>query len=272
MIEQRKSEKPLRGKTYSLYGGSQDTSGYYSRIAELAEECLHRWPDATGLVRQIRDAWKRKHSLTYPERWFGSGSPVPYILDVMRRDCHLYTSLVDEHLHSLRFRQKFDRTIAMSEPQYHLAMLEIELVNRLYRPAFLLASTKLAFLPHCLRDFARECRSHPGGHDYVCRGCSRSCGVNMARKVLLRHGVQPYIWMTVNLRGLLKKLRDRGNHPGVVGVACVPELVRGMRMVSRLGIPVVGIPLDANRCARWTGTFKDNTLNWQKLEDLVTAT
>lgn len=270
MIEQRKSEKPLRGKTYSLYSGSQDTSGYYSRIAELAEECLCRWPDGPELIHQIRYAWKKRRSLKHPEQWYGAQSPIRHILTVMQQDFHPYTATLREHLCSLPLRKRLDRTISMTEPQYHLAMLEIELVNRFFRPAFLSAGTKMAFLPHCLRDFARECRSTPGEHDYVCRGCSRSCSVNMTRKVLVRHGVQPYIWMTANLGALLKKLRDRGNHPGVLGVACVPELVRGMRMVSRLGIPVVGIPLDANRCARWTGTFKDNTVNWQELENLVT--
>jgi hypothetical protein len=34
-------------------------------------------------------------------------------------------------------------------------------------------------------------------------------------------------------------------------------------------VPVVGIPLDANRCARWWGEFHHNTVNLQQLDKLL---
>jgi hypothetical protein len=56
---------------------------------------------------------------------------------------------------------------------------------------------------------------------------------------------------------------------GVLGIACIPELVSGMRMCAGAGLPVVGIPLDANRCARWWGEFYYNTVNLRQLERLL---
>ena len=106
-------------------------------------------------------------------------------------------------------------------------MLEIELQNRLDAKAFQSCDTKLAFLPHCLHDLTVECKSVIRGEDYVCKGCSGGCNINAVFKLLRRHEVQPYIWMTANLRALFKRLKREGRHVGVLGIACIPELVRG---------------------------------------------
>jgi hypothetical protein len=88
-------------------------------------------------------------------------------------------------------------------------------------------------------------------------------------KLLRRHGVIPYIWRTANLQSLFRRLRKEGKRVGVVGVACVPELVNGMRLCARANVPVIGMPLDANRCARWWGSFYPNTVNIRELERLL---
>jgi hypothetical protein len=157
----------------------------------------------------------------------------------------------------------------MSEEQYHLAMVEIELVNRIYAARFQSCNKKYAFLPHCLRDLEAECRSAQRDIDYVCKGCTEECNVNRTSKTLRLHGVKPYIWMTADLRALFRKVKKEGNSIGVLGIACVPELVRGMRMCLKHDVPVVGIPLDANRCSRWWGEFYWNTVNLAKLEGLI---
>jgi hypothetical protein len=48
------------------------------------------------------------------------------------------------------------------------------------------------------------------------------------------------------------------------------ELTFGMRSCRSKGIPVVGIPLNANRCIRWFGEFFPNSVDLQELERLVT--
>jgi hypothetical protein len=78
--------------------------------------------------------------------------------------------------------------------------------------------------------------------------------------------------MTANLRSLFRRLNKEGKTVGVLGVACIPELVRGMRMCMRAGVPVIGLPLDANRCARWWGQFYPNTLNLEELDRLLKRT
>jgi hypothetical protein len=54
-----------------------------------------------------------------------------------------------------------------------------------------------------------------------------------------------------------------------MGIACVPELVRGMRMCAKLDIPVIGIPLNANRCARWMGQFYPTSVEMAAVRRLL---
>jgi hypothetical protein len=75
--------------------------------------------------------------------------------------------------------------------------------------------------------------------------------------------------MTANLSALFRNMEKAGNSVGILGIACIPELVRGMRMCLKHDVPVIGIPLDANRCARWWGEFRRNTVNVAKLESLL---
>ena len=61
------------------------------------------------------------------------------------------------------------------------------------------------------------------------------------------------------------------DHGACVDVlAQVVAMSRQKRLLKRIaGAPVVGIPLDANRCARWWGQFHPNTVNLRRLEDLL---
>jgi hypothetical protein len=56
---------------------------------------------------------------------------------------------------------------------------------------------------------------------------------------------------------------------GVLGIACVPELVMGMRLCESLNVPAVGVPLDANRCSRWLEECLETTYSLKELERLI---
>ncbi len=258
----------LVGKTYSLYNGNIDTDAYYESISVFADTCLQQYDDIDTLLTIVREMSTSKRKLKKLS-YSSSDTIESQILHTFRKEFSSLTKNVATHLQELSFKQKFDKTLSASEEQYFLYMLEIELVNRANSTAFRGSEMKLAFLPHCLRDLTVECQSTNRGIDYMCKGCSKICNINFISKRLRRHGVTPYIWMTANLRSLFKRLRKEGTSLSVLGIACIPELVHGMRMCARAHVPVVGIPLDANRCARWWGEFYHNSVNIKQLEILL---
>jgi hypothetical protein len=270
-LSRRLVEMPREGKTYTLFGEDAVSDGYYSSVAELADRSLARSPDPRALIEAIRRAATSKLRIRRAIAAGSSADVVPSILVDARRLLAPYTRNVGGHLAGLTIAHRFDRTIAMNESQYHLAMLEIELLNRLHRSAFNRVRARLAFLPHCLRDTFTDCRAESDGIDEVCRGCTAECWNNAASALLRSRGVRPYIWMTANLPRLFRRVIASEGSLGVLGIACVPELARGMRSCERHGIPVVGLPLNGNRCARWTGSFQENSINLSRLEGLLTG-
>jgi hypothetical protein len=258
---------PVAGKTYSLFGSDLSTEPYYDRVRRLADELLRIVPGEESLLALIRKAGGRKRLLARAAQR-EDGSVLSSILRLLGNALSPYTTNVRTHLKGLSIRSVTDRRLRTTEEQYHLHMLEIELVNRVYRSRFLKSDFRIALLPHCLRDFRRTCRSVPGDLDSVCAGCSEACFVDRVSAILREAGVHPYIWRNAELSTLFRRLEGKGAF-GVLGIACIPELAWGMRACMKRNIPVVGIPLDANRCMRWMGRYEQTSVNLERLSAVV---
>lgn len=260
-------ERPVEGETYSLYGQWQSTDEYYRRVGEVADICQERWGPPEDLLARLRTTRHRRIL-----GGFSGTARDPFLRDALslaRQYLSVFTAATPAHLEALGVRQRLDRTLSAPRDAYHLLMLEIEFANRANRETFRRATVRLAFLPHCLRDWTRNCRSSVDGLDYACRSCAKACWVNGVSKLLRVNGVTPYLWMTANLPRLFRKLAGAGESIGIIGVACIPELGRGMRLCGRHGVAVTGVPLNANRCGRWTGRFQPTSVNLDQLAACV---
>jgi hypothetical protein len=258
---------PVGGESYSLFGSTDSTSGYFLRISGAADRLLSTGVEAEVLLRRVQGWRQNRRKVRRAASGRGEDPVMGEALELLRNSLGEYTRAVTVHLRGLPLRSRWDRTLSMIEEQYHLAMLESELANRAYVSRFRRSTVKLAFLPHCLRDMSRDCKSAPDDHDSVCMGCSARCWINGISSLLRDHGVLPYIWLRSDLGALFRSVRKDGVDVAVLGIACVPELAWGIALCMRHQVPVIGLPLNANRCARWTGEFKTNSVD---LEQLVT--
>jgi hypothetical protein len=260
---------PVNGKTYSLFGKSDSTEGYYRTISLLADKIFALEPDIRELVEDIREFSSKKRLLGKSLRIRYAGKRMPAILNLIDHHLKIYTEKVEEHLRTLPVSKFWDRRLATTREQYHLYMLEIELTNRLFVNEFLKADRKIALMPYCLQDFSVNCRSAKNGFDYQCKHCSAKCFQNHASAILEAHNIEPYIWMGGNMKQLAKYTLHEKRSFGVLGIACIPELTFGMRKCRKNNIPVIGIPLNANRCVRWFGEFFPNSIDLAVFEKLL---
>jgi hypothetical protein len=244
--------EPIYGKTYSLYGQSNTSDDYFKIIKQSADLCLQKFPgyDEKQFLSRLK---KVKKSLK----------------ETLETSLSTYTKGVKDHLKRLSLFGWFDSTLRTTEAQYHLYMLQIELVNRVYKNVFKNSEYKFALLPHCLRDFRLQCLSAPGDFEHICKGCTNECYIHLGSKILSKYGIDPYISVTMDQDKLLKEIKHKHHSVGVLGIACIPELARGMKLAVSLGIPPIGVPLDANRCSRWLGKAKETCFNLEELENLV---
>jgi hypothetical protein len=258
---------PIIGKTYSLYGGEGTSDGFFVHLGECADEVLTAFGgDLQALLDLVTNISSSKRRLKKALKSDGfAGDMMNLLSDYLS----VYLTDVEGHLKSVSLWKKRERAMRASADQYLLYMLEIELTNRLYFAEFRSSVMKLAFLPHCLKDFDKGCKASPDGIDYLCRKCSGSCDLRVLSETLNDYNVMPYILMDADLKKLFREYRREGVRVGVLGIACIPELVYGMRKCRAAGVPVIGVPLDANRCVRWMGDFYDNSVNIEKLRSMV---
>jgi hypothetical protein len=262
---------PVEGKTYSLFGNSCSTSEYYALISDLADKiiALHPGTAIRDLIERINKSSSKKRLLKKSLGNTGSKDIISVVLNIIDPYLKTYTEKTNEHLKSLPLSKFWDRRLATTREQYHLYMLEIEMTNRLNVDGFSRSDKKIALLPYCLQDFSVSCRSAKNGFDYQCKHCSAKCFQNYASTILKNNNIEPYIWMGGNMKQLAKYTASENKSLGILGIACIPELIWGMRNCMRNNIPVVGIPLNANRCIRWFGEFFPNSVDTTALENLV---
>jgi hypothetical protein len=268
MSRQQQLEKPVQGKTYSLFAASDTSEPYFAEIKRLADVCLRQCPDEKRLLGLIQSVSQRS--------WLGGVKTTKadrqllrFIQETLRQPLSIFTLKVSDHLHRLPSAKRTDPTLTTSLEQYHLYMLEIELVNRSYREEFKRSQYQIALLAHCLRDFRPDCRSEKGDIEAVCRGCTEDCLIHLGSVLLDKYGIKPYISLTMDQEQLFTRLKQEHPSLGALGIACIPELAMGMRLCLRLGIPPVGIPLNANRCARWLSQAHETSFNLNQLEELL---
>ncbi len=264
----------MRGKTYSLFNDNESAEKYYATILSIVNDLLHLCPDEQTLLIHVQKAGRNR--LVPRGRRFGkkknsSIDPaiIAHIKKTVKEKLSVYTTGVKEHLRNLSITQRLDPILRTGELQYHLNMLEIELVNRIYRTAFKQSEYKFALLPHCLRDFRPDCKSVRCVVEHVCRGCTDDCFIRLGSVLLKKYDIHPYISVSMDLEGLFKRLKSGHPSIGALGIACIPELTQGMRLCIKLDIPPIGIPLNANRCARWMKKAHESSFDLKELEELI---
>lgn len=268
-MKQAAEKSPFRGKTYSLFGDEQGSARYYELIRGLTDMFLERCPDERRLLDQVRIAATRRSFMKKPQGRDADKHLVSFIRQTLKESLSVYTTGVLQHLKSLALSQRFDAILKTKEEQYHLYMVEIELVNRMFREAFKSSSYKFALIAHCLRDFRPGCRADSGQYESECRGCTRDCLVHLGNILLKKYDIHPFISVTMDMGKLFRRIKSEHKTVGALGIACVPELVMGMRLCIEMDIPPVGIPLDANRCARWMKKAHETSFNLEVLEKLI---
>lgn len=252
---------PIRGKTYSLFGQDNSTDPFYEVIEQQLELLKEIIPDEHNLLIHLQKISGNKREFT---KWRKNDQ-----VESVFSELGGYLTDLQKHLRQRPFSRLLKGVLSTKEHQYLTFFLEFTLINKLNRETFMNCNYKMALLPHCIRISIPECKAKYDGLDLMCTNCNRFCFIGIISKILKEKEIIPYIWMRMNFGSSIRKLRKVHGTLGILGIACIPELIAGMRKCQKYNIPVVGLPLDANRCIRWMGDFYDNSINLNQLQTLL---
>lgn len=166
-----------------------------------------------------------------------------------------YTGNVGNFLAEKRLRHRLREDYLLCGRQrveYHLNMVGAEILNRAYRADFLTKKRRALILPSCMRSHSgRECRGYQGLLGLECQGCDGSCRVHRITRLGAEYHFEVYVIPHES------SMFDAGiaqpgikENMGVIGVACVLNLLGGGWKVKDWGIPPQCVLLNCCGCKK----------------------
>lgn len=173
-------------------------------------------------------------------------------------------------LHEHKYKENYI-FCGRQEAEYHLNMFAAEILNRSLKQAFERTSHKVILLPTCMsKPVYGACKARQVDGKLVCTGCTPGCPINLKRKEYTNADTEvALIPHSSGFSKFLEHWRDQ-DQTGLIGVACVLNLVKGGYEMQKLNIPSQCVFLDYCGCKKhWHKQGITTDLNNDQLRKVV---
>ena len=165
------------------------------------------------------------------------------VLGIYTKNVNLFLKNIDK---KYKYREDF-LFCSRKEVEYHLNMVGAQIMNEAYRKEFLKTKEKRLLLPSCMRiKDEKNCKAIKTEEGYICNSCSKNCNVNKYDKLGKKYNFQVYIIPHESSISVKNKIKD--GHIGIIGVACVLNLISGGLKAKNLGFVPQCVFLDYCGC------------------------
>ncbi|WP_455538316.1 DUF116 domain-containing protein [Terrisporobacter sp.] len=161
-----------------------------------------------------------------------------------------YTENVDIFLQKVYEKYKYKEDFLLcsrKRVEYHLNMVGAEIMNKAYRDDFLKSKEKRLLLPACMRARnEKNCKAIKSEEGYICANCTKTCNVNKYYKLGKKYNFLVYI--IPHESDISSKKKIIYEDIGIIGVACVLNLISGGLKAKKLGFVPQCVFLDYCGC------------------------
>lgn len=186
-----------------------------------------------------------------------------------------YTCNVDKFIRDNKQKLKWKEDMIFCTRQrieYHLNMVGAEIMNRAFRNSFLKAKDKRVLLPICMRlKQGNQCRALKTENGYLCQGCSKDCQVNIITTMGKEYNFKVFIIPHAS-SAFVKKTTDK-NSIGIIGIACILNLISGGYKAKELGFEPQCVLLNYSGCAKhWHNPGIVTNIDIKRLKNILQIT
>lgn len=141
--------------------------------------------------------------------------------------------------------------------QYYFNMVSAEIMNQVYRKEFLNCKNKKIFAPACMRQQIKKCNAIKEEFGYQCRKCNKYCNIY---KIAVENNIQVFI---IPHESTINKIKiNPEDRIGIIGIACITNLMSGGWKALRLGFIPQCVILDYCGCKNhWLKKEKITSVN-----------
>lgn len=158
-----------------------------------------------------------------------------------------------------------------SQVEYHLNMVGAQIMNDSLKSEFLQTQNKIILLPTCMVKNS-NCKATVKGNSIICQHCTPDCNVSKTSNEMKKVGVDTVL--IKHSSDFSKWLKPWANQKstGLIGTACVLNLLGGGYEMKQLGIPSQCVFLDSCGCKKhWDKTGIPTQINIEKAKKLVNS-
>ncbi len=182
-----------------------------------------------------------------------------------------YTSPVDEFINKkATFYHNREDCIFCTRPpiEYHLNIVCAEILNRSFRKDFDTTTKKIVLLPTCMRNNRNVCKATSGA-DKKCQKCSNDCTIGQVTRLCEKYDVETRLIPHSSDFSDTLKLWQNKPATGLVGIACILNLLKGGYEMRKLAIPSQCVFLDWAGCKHWTQNGIPTNININRLFSIL---
>ena len=202
-----------------------------------------------------------------------------YIGNIFKKEAQIHLGAYTKNVESFREKELSNKKYkedylfcGRSEVEYHLNMVCAYVMNQNLKNDFNKTSQKILLLPTCMSSPADgKCKSFSVGNKRYCSGCTDNCKINIYRKQCKSKGV--LVNLIPHSSSFSKFLKEWENQKdvGLIGVACVLNLMTGGYEMKKLNIPSQCIFLDYCGCKKhWSKEGIATDININLLDKMLT--
>jgi hypothetical protein len=160
-----------------------------------------------------------------------------------------------------------------AEVEYHLNMVGAEIMNQALYAKFSSTKEKVVLLPQCMsKNFRNGCCAKKNEADFFCTCCTADCNINLIKQIGESEGFKVRIIPhSTNFSKSLKQWQNQ-MHTGVVGIACILNLLTGGYEMRKLSIPSQCIFLNYCGCIKhWSRTGISTNIDVNRLSRMLSG-
>lgn len=182
-----------------------------------------------------------------------------------------YTSNVDKFLNEKHSEHLWREDVIFcgrKEVEYHLNMVGAEIMNRAFKKEFDERPRKALLLPGCMRESQTICKAEETNLGLRCIKCLKNCNVHQLTDIGDKYGFEVYI-ISHESSAFSKSSKEDRDQLGIIGVACISNLIAGGWKSGSLGIPAQCVLLDYSSCKNhWDNEGFPTAININQLMQL----
>ena len=153
--------------------------------------------------------------------------------------------------------------------EYHLNMFGAEVMSREFRDSYNKRPRKALLLPGCMCSLPEgKCMASETRLGKKCANCSPNCRVNSLSKHGETGGFEVYI-VSHESSALSQSTEKDRDELGIVGVACILNLISGGLKSENMGIPAQCVLLESCGCEHWIEHHEPTDINKDQLFKLL---